>query len=441
MESRTNNSALFSSALWQRALENYASVVHLTVELFDAEGHLAFGPIHPTPLFRLFEETPAYHPGLFEECVRRCLARTEGRAPVMVSEFCGLTVIGTALTLNDKIVGAAVAGYSFMDFCRVSEVQRLALNSGIGFDHLWQLIRELRPTSKQRLLVNAELLQILGDAMLKENLRTRQYREALHGSETRLRGLAAQTIASQEDERRQVARELHDNICQKLVVLEMDAHQLEPKIASDPGGATYDLQQLRNRIRILAEEVRDISHSVHSSIIDELGLVPALRSLLEDFRRHENVRVTFMPHDVPDGIPDETATGLYRIAQEALQNVAKHAGKTHVKVILRGHAGGVRLTIEDAGPGFDTRARRSGLGLTSMEERARMMQGSFRIESGIGKGTRVSVYVPLEAGASGRKRAQAGASGRKRAQAGASEGSRRKRRRHRRSIDGVYDGQ
>ncbi len=216
-------------------------------------------------------------------------------------------------------------------------------------------------------------------------------------NEAQLRALTAQIMTSQEDERRRVARELHDDICQKLAVLEIDAHQMEAKIVRDPDSAIQDLRQLRNGIGSLSEEVRRISHALHSSVIDDLGLVPALRSLLKDFHQHENVIITFIPQDVPERILPQTVTGLYRIAQEALRNIVKHAGRTQVKVILRGRAGGVRLEIIDVGPGFDVRAPRSGLGLVSMEERARMMHGSCRVASEIGKGTTVSVDVPLEA--------------------------------------------
>jgi two-component system CheB/CheR fusion protein len=294
-------------------------------------------------------------------------------------------------------LGAAVGGYVLVDFFKPSEAQRLAQTSGINFERLWRVAREQRPASKQRLLLNGELLQILGDGLLRENSHTRQYGAALSRTEAELRALTAQIITSQEDERRRVARELHDNICQKLAVLEIDTHQMEPKIVRDPDSATQDLQQLRNGIGSLSEEVRRISHALHSSVIDDLGLVAALRSLLEDFHQREDVIVTFIPQDVPERILPQTATGLYRIAQEALRNVAKHAAKAHVKVILSGWAGGVRLEIIDVGPGFDVRAPRSGLGLISMEERARIMHGSCRVESEIGKGTMVSVDVPLGA--------------------------------------------
>jgi PAS domain S-box-containing protein len=176
------NNVLFSSDLWLRALESYARDTHLSVKLFDADLRIVLGPIHPTPFFQLFEEV-GYDPGMFAECARRCLEQTDSRPAVMVSEFYGLAVVGTSLVLDGKVVGAAVAGYAFVDFSQVSEMQRLArdagIRAGIQFERLWQIAREQKPVPRQRLMLNGELLQVLGDALLRENLRTRQYEETV----------------------------------------------------------------------------------------------------------------------------------------------------------------------------------------------------------------------------------------------------------------------
>ena len=210
-----------------------------------------------------------------------------------------------------------------------------------------------------------------------------------------LRALAASLLQSQEEERRRVARELHDDISQKLALLEIDAQQVEPKINADPARARHELERLRASIADLSEEVRRISHALHPSAIEDLGVGPAIRSLVEDFREREEMIVTFRAQDLPEGIPLEVATGLYRITQEALRNISKHAGKTHVKVLLDGEARRIRLQVIDSGKGFDPQARRLGLGLISIGERARIMQGTVSIESKPGEGTRIAVDVPL----------------------------------------------
>ena len=197
-----------------------------------------------------------------------------------------------------------------------------------------------------------------------------------------------------EDERRRIARELHDNISQKLALLEMDAHQIALQMVSDPDRARNELERVRSSIGALSEEVRRISRALHPSVIEDLGLTPAIRSLVEDFRDSEQLIATYQPDNVPDGIPLKVATGLYKIAQEALRNIAKHAGSTHVKVLLTGGSGRIRLQVIDSGKGFDVGEARSGFGVTGMEEHARMIRGALKIESEPGEGTRVTVDVP-----------------------------------------------
>lgn len=198
---------LFSSELWDRALDSYAKATRLTIKVFDLNARQVLGPVHATPLFQLFEETTGYDPRIFMECAHRCLAQTiDVRPSVIISEFYGLAVIGTSLALDNQIVSAAVGGYVLVDFFQASEAQRLAQDSGIDFERLWRVTRAQRPVPNQRLLVNGELLQVLGDAQLKENSRTRQYSAALSLSEAQLRALTARLLTSQEDERRRGGR-------------------------------------------------------------------------------------------------------------------------------------------------------------------------------------------------------------------------------------------
>ncbi len=180
---KVSSELLFTPGLWQTALEKYANATHVTVKLYAADACAVLGPIHPTPLFQLFEEK-GYDPGAFAECVRRCLAQSQNpdqqdRPVVVVSQSHGLGVIGTSLVLDGNIVGAAVAGYVFRDFSQVSEIQNLARQAGIDFEDLWSVARKQQPVSQSRLNVHGELLQVLGDALLRENFRTRQYQAEL----------------------------------------------------------------------------------------------------------------------------------------------------------------------------------------------------------------------------------------------------------------------
>ena len=167
---------LFSSDLWEPALEKYAQATHVTVKLFDTDLRIVFGPIHPTPLFELFDGG-GYDPGLFADCARQCLAQTTERPAVTVSKAHGLAVVGTSLVLDGQVVGAAVVGYVLVDFSQLSEIQRVAKDARLDFAKVWQVAREQTPVSQQRLNVNGELLQVLGDALLRENARTRQYEQ------------------------------------------------------------------------------------------------------------------------------------------------------------------------------------------------------------------------------------------------------------------------
>lgn len=169
--------ALFSSDLWEAALDKFARAAHLTVRLFDADERPVFGPVHPTPLVQLFDET-GYEPGIFADCARQCIAQTGPRPAVVVSESLGLAVVGASLMLEGKIVGAAVGGYAFTDLSEISEIQRLARQAGIGFERLWEIARKEPAVPQRRLMVYGELLQVLGDALLGENYRTRQYERA-----------------------------------------------------------------------------------------------------------------------------------------------------------------------------------------------------------------------------------------------------------------------
>lgn len=171
------NDALFTPELWKAALEKYATAAHLTVQLFDADEHAVLGPIHPTPLFELFD-AKGYDPGIFAKCAHACVADADNRPAVRVSQFHGLSAVGTSLMLEGKIVGAAAGGYVFAEFSQVSEIHRLAREAGIDFERLWAVARKQQPVPERRLVVLGELLQTLGEALLRENFRTRQYQHA-----------------------------------------------------------------------------------------------------------------------------------------------------------------------------------------------------------------------------------------------------------------------
>ncbi|MCA1587083.1 MAG: PocR ligand-binding domain-containing protein, partial [Acidobacteria bacterium] len=167
----------FSVEVWRRALEKYGSVTRLTVSLFDGQGQVVCGPINRTTLFDAFVQATS-DPGLFTECAQRCLRQQERRSAVLVAKASGLAVVGTPLVLNNQIVGAAVAGYHLVDFPQTVAIERVAGDAGVSFPTLWDVVRRETPVSRGHFVVEGELLQVLGDTILRETYRTRQYEDA-----------------------------------------------------------------------------------------------------------------------------------------------------------------------------------------------------------------------------------------------------------------------
>jgi signal transduction histidine kinase len=157
------------------------------------------------------------------------------------------------------------------------------------------------------------------------------------------------------------------------------------------------LRNLQARLVQLSHEVRQISHRLHPSILEDLGLTAALNELCEEFSAREGIEVLFKPESVPKSLPADVASCLYRVAQEAFHNVLKHAHASHVTLKVIGCSTGIRLVIKDLGVGFDSEASRPhhGLGIVNMKERIRLVQGEFAIRSQPGRGTEVNVFVPL----------------------------------------------
>jgi len=212
-----------------------------------------------------------------------------------------------------------------------------------------------------------------------------------------IRALAAQLITAQEEERRRVSRELHDSLCQKLASLAFDVENLAIALPT-PAATRARLQELRERAIKVSEEARNIAYELHPSVLDDLGLVVSLKALCDEFAKREKVKVDFTAGDLPDSVSQKVASGLYRITQEGLQNIAKHAKAKRLSVALVVREHSMVLSLEDDGVGFSPQAvkGKGGLGLVSIRERARIMGGDLSIDSKPGDGSRIAVRVPLQ---------------------------------------------
>ena len=208
--------------------------------------------------------------------------------------------------------------------------------------------------------------------------------------------LSGQLIHAQEQERSRLARELHDDFNQQLAMLAVDLERLSQTIADSPLDAGRRLRDLWNRAAELGDNLHSLSHRLHSSTLENLGLALGLSSLCHEFTGQQGIEVDFEHENVPRGINPDVALCIFRIVQEALRNVKKHSGASCAEVRLRGQDEMLYLSVSDAGVGFDKKLKssRGGLGIRSMEERLRLVGGRMDIVSGKNRGTTLTVCVP-----------------------------------------------
>jgi PAS domain S-box-containing protein len=216
-------------------------------------------------------------------------------------------------------------------------------------------------------------------------------------SETSLRELSGRLIHAQEEERTRIARELHDDLSQRMALLSISLEQFEqgiPDLSSEARQQLHDIAEVATEV---SSSVHDLSHQLHPPKLDILGLVVSLQGLCREFSGQHKLQVQFDHSDVPIQIPKDVTLCLFRIVQEALRNVVKHSGAAEAKVELSSHDDGIDLCISDSGVGFDPESVKgeSGLGLVSIRERLRLVGGHLVVESEPSHGTRIRVRVPL----------------------------------------------
>ena len=210
-----------------------------------------------------------------------------------------------------------------------------------------------------------------------------------------LKDLSSRLINAQEEERRRVARELHDDLNQRMALLSIELEQLGK--AKKPADLNRRLHSLQTKAQQISADIHQLSYKLHPSKLDHLGLAAAVKGLCQELSASGNLEVEFQQSGFPANLPEEVTLCVYRIAQEALRNCVKHSGAPTAQVSLRNTGKEIRLTVADSGHGFDvdSEALKKGLGFTSMQDRLRIVGGKMQIRSKPKLGTRLEVSVPF----------------------------------------------
>ena len=232
----------------------------------------------------------------------------------------------------------------------------------------------------------------------------RRKQAELERSQAELQALAGRLLTAQDDERRRISRELHDDVNQRLAMLTLDVESLQARVPRSARVTAERLGAIRDRLVELSDDVHGLAYGLHPSVLDHLGLRAALRSHVADLQRHESIRIDLRIGDLAEPVPPAVAACLYHVAQAALRNVVKHAHASGVTVDVAPADGGVRLAVSDDGVGFAVPTRSSeGLGIVGMQERVRLAGGRFELTSQVGEGSRITVWAPLPGAAAGKE--------------------------------------
>lgn len=400
---------IFDGGTWSTSLEKYGAATALTVTIYGLDGQIACGPLHPTPLFELFARH-GYEPGILAECARRCLTQALARPAVVVAPEYGLAVVGTSLVLEDETVGAAIVGYALVDFCRSAAIEQLAREAGVPLRELWEIARTHQPMPERRLMVHGELLQVLGDAILRENHRTRQL---------------AQESAAKDDFLAMLSHELRTPLTPIRAwarMLKLDAH--------DPA-RTLRAAEVIERNAVLQTRLVDDLLELNRASRGTSALVLRVHDLAHIVR---SATETILPDALEKGVAlDVESPGVPLLAEvdrdrveQIFRNVLSNAVKFtpsggRISVNVASDAQFATVTIRDTGEGIEaeflpfaferfrqqergTRRRHSGLGLglALVKQLAALHGGEVVLASdGAGLGTEVTIRLPLTSASGG----------------------------------------
>jgi signal transduction histidine kinase len=288
----------------------------------------------------------------------------------------------------------------------ITPIEKTHLTARQANSHLGRMIETLSRRGLELTNANRQLKQeIVQRKLAEESLRQseRHYSQLLEQSrrmQEQLRLLSRQLLLAQEEERKKISRELHDVIAQTLTSINVQLNTLKKEAALDARGLERNIVRTQKLVEQSVAVVHRFARELRPTVLDDLGLIPALHTFMKNFRQETGIRISLSAFAAVEQVSDERRTVLYRVAQEALTNVARHAQASQAHVQIQKRDGAICLKIKDNGKGFREdrvlRAKKSKrLGLLGMRERLDMVGGRFTIESAPGKGTTVLAQIPL----------------------------------------------
>ncbi len=336
------------------------------------------------------------------------------KGPVITAAVCSV------LTMADVLLSPTVEGVPLW----MGVSNRLFSLTAIWLPVLFFLHRRQAEEALQRahdvletrVTVRTHELATVNQALVAEIGERRETEQSLRASESilqahqrelqqsreDLRALAGQLLTAQEEDRRRISRDLHDDINQRLAMLSMDLRQVEKDPSSNPEHLREEIRRVSQGLTTVSDDVRQMAYRFHPSILDDLGLVKAVRRLVDDFSERTGMKTTYVHKDPVTALPAEATICLYRVVQESLSNITRHAQASQVDVELICEDDMITLSVHDNGVGFDTGqlAFAGGhLGLLSMRERVRLAKGKLEVESVPLHGVQIRVEIPLGSGA------------------------------------------
>ena len=330
--------------------------------------------------------------------------------PLIIAAICSV------LTMTDVVLSPTIEGVPLW----MGMTNRLFSLTAIWLPALFFLHRRRAEDTLQRaydelevrVQVRTQELATVNKALLDEIAERKETERSLRASEAvlqasqdelrqsreDLRALAGQLLTAQEEDRRRISRDLHDDINQRLAMLAMDLRQAEKDPSHDSDALRSAIRTISERLTSVSDDVRQMAYRFHPSILDDLGLVKAVRRLVDDFSARTGIGSSYVHRDPVTALPAELAICIYRVVQESLSNISRHARAEHVEVELICEEDLVSLSVRDNGVGFDVGALAkagSQLGLLSMKERVRLVKGYLDVDSAPSRGAHIRVAVPL----------------------------------------------